>query len=110
MIRHPILLPRYSHITKLVIRHNHENTHHQGRGITSYRIRTDGYWIIGGSRAVSSYIFKCVVCRRSRGVPATQKMAPLPAVRLGLDCFGPFLVKEGRRTTKKLVYVCCEMI
>ena len=73
-------------------------------------IRTDGYWIIGGSRAVSSYISKCVVCRRSRGVPATQKMAPLTAVRLeevppfkqvGLDCFGPFLVKEGRRTTKK---------
>ena len=37
-------------------------------------------------------------------------MAPLPAVRLeevppfmhvGLYCFGPFLVKEGRRTTKK---------
>ena len=82
MIRHPILLPRYGHITKLVIRHNHENTHHQGRGITSNRIRTDGYWIIDGSRAVSSYIFKCVVCRRSRGVPATQKMAPLPAVRL----------------------------
>ena len=82
MIRNPILLPRYGHITKLVIRHNHENTHHQGRGITSNRIRTDSYWIIGGSRAVSSYIFKCVVCRRSRGVQATQKMAPLHAVRL----------------------------
>ena len=36
-ITHPIILPRKSHVSDLVIRHYHEFANHQGRGITSKR-------------------------------------------------------------------------
>ena len=38
--------------------------------------------MIGGSSAVSSFIAKCVVCRRLRGSLQKQKMAELPSDRL----------------------------
>lgn len=53
----------------------------------------------------------CIVCRRVRCDTAMQKMVCLPANRLtpgdlvftyvGLDCFGPFLVKRGRGSQKR---------
>ena len=109
-MKHPIILPRKSHITVLIIRYFHERIKHQGRGFTINEIRANGYWIIGCSRAVSSYIYSCVTCRKLRSGTSSQKMSTLPEVRLeqsppfshiGCDCFGPYTVKEGRRTLKK---------
>ena len=62
------------------------------------------------SRAVASYIYKCVTCRLIRGKALGQRMADLPKERIeesppftyvGLDCFGPFITKDGRRTAKR---------
>ena len=109
-MKHPIILPRKSHITVLIIRYFHERIKHQGRGFTINEIRANGYWIIGCSRAVSSYIYSCVTCRKLRSGTSSQKMSTLPEVRLeqsppfshiGCDCFGPYTMKEGRRTLKK---------
>ncbi|XP_062608997.1 uncharacterized protein LOC134270774 [Saccostrea cucullata] len=33
-VKHPIILPRKSHVTRLIIRHFHERSRHQGRSIT----------------------------------------------------------------------------
>ena len=109
-VKHPIILPRRSHITDLIIRYYHEKVRHQGRGFTINEIRSHGYWIIGCSKAVSSHIHKCIICRKLRGNTSCQKMAPLPEVRLhevppfthiGIDCFGPFTVKERRSHVKR---------
>ena len=109
-IKHPIILPRRSHVTDLIIRYHHEKVQHQGRGFTINEIRSHGYWIIGCSKAVSSHIHKCITCRKLRGNSSCQKMAPLPEVRLqevppfthvGIDCFGPFTVKERRSHVKR---------
>ena len=43
--RHPIILPKEHHITKLLIRQYHQNVYHQGRVITHGAIRGAGYWI-----------------------------------------------------------------
>jgi hypothetical protein len=108
--KHPIILPKYGHITTLIIRHHHEKVLHQGRGMTINELRSNGYWIIGCSHVVSSLIYKCVICRKLRGRNQDQKMANLPVDRLqpvppftycGMDCFGPFYVKEGRKELKK---------
>ena len=115
--KHPIIMPKRHHVTKLVIRHCHEKTCHQGRGMTSNEIRSSGYWILGCSSAVSSYIFKCVKCRKLRSQVLQQKMADLPAQRVnefppftycGVDCLGPFLVKDGRKTLKRygILFTC----
>ena len=54
-------------------------------------------------------ISKCVDCRKLRGKTCQQKMSDLPEERLieeppfsycGVDMFGPFLIKEGRKIHK----------
>ena len=73
-------------------------------------IRLNGIWVLSLSSAVSSLIHKCVKCRRQRRPLEDQKMANLPMDRIepspsftycGMDCFGPFMIKEGRREMKK---------
>ena len=116
-VKHPIIIPRDSHITSLIIRHYHEKTMHQGRGLTMNAIRSSGIWIVGCTRAVSTYIFKCGICRRLRGNELGQKMSDLPVEQLddppaftfvGIDCFGPFAVKDGRKISKRygLIVTC----
>ena len=53
-VKFPIILPKASHITNLIIRYYHERICHQGRGMTLNEIRSNGYWIISGVSAVGS--------------------------------------------------------
>lgn len=116
-LKHPIVIPKDHHVTKLIIAHSHEMTKHQGKGFTANEIRSSGYWIPGMSRAVSSFIRQCVICRRLRRPPEGQRMSDLPEVRMepsapftycGMDCFGPFVTTEGRKQHKRygLLFTC----
>lgn len=106
---HPLLLPNTAHVAQLLIGSHHRKVGHTGKGLTMNSIRTAGYWITSCGSAVSSYISKCVTCRKLHGKPQTQVMADLPSVRtepstpfthVGCDCFRPILVKERRQTLK----------
>jgi hypothetical protein len=119
-VRHPLILPKNSHLSHLIAMHHHEKTAHQGRNLTMNEIRSRGYWIIGCRRVVSSLINKCVTCIKHRGKTKGQKMADLPKERVepsppftycGIDCFGPFSVKEGRKEVKRygLIITCMAM-
>ena len=108
--KHHVKLPRKGHITDLLIRYFHGKTSHQGRGTTTNEKRANGYWIIGCSAAVSRHIYKCVTCRKLRSKCQVQTMADLPMDRLevappltysGVDLFGPFYIKEGRKELKR---------
>ncbi|XP_055998018.1 uncharacterized protein LOC125647466 [Ostrea edulis] len=108
--KHPIILPKCNHFTRLILQHAHILVHHQGRGITHNKLGSLGYWIIGGSKAVADFIRQCVLCRKLRKPTEIQKMADLPKDRVeptppftycGMDCFGPFLLKNGRREAKR---------
>ena len=114
---HPIILPKNSSVTKVIIRHIHEKIQHQGRGQTSHHIRSNGYWIVKGSRLVASVIRSCVACRRLHRNTETQQMSDLPPVRIepsppfthiGMDCFGPFYAQRGRSEVKRygLIITC----
>ena len=46
-VKHPVLLPKEGHFTRLVIRENHLAVRHSGRVFTLNRIRASGYWIFG---------------------------------------------------------------
>ena len=117
-LKHPCILPKRNHITDLIIEHFHEKVAcHQGRGITHNAVRQAGYWIVNGRSTVTRAISKCVSCRRFRGRPLTQKMSDLPEERVaetapfhytGMDVFGPFYIKEGRKTLKRygLLFTC----
>ena len=115
-LKHPVLLPKEDHITHAIIRYHHEKVAHTGRGKTN-EIRIHGYWIINCRSAVNSVISKCVQHRKLRGKICQQKMRSIPADRFseeppftycGVDMFGPFLVKDGRKIQKryKAMFTC----
>ena len=115
--KHPVVLPRKSHITALLIRFCHVKVNHMGRGITHNELRQRGYWVVGGSSAVSNCISRCVTCRKLRGCLQFQKMADLPLDRVEpslpfsyctVDFFGPFLIKEKRSKVKRygVIFTC----
>ncbi|XP_041449947.1 uncharacterized protein LOC111078344 [Drosophila obscura] len=78
------------------------------------------YWPIGGLKAVSNIINRCVRCFRMRPKLLEQVMAPLPAERVqpsptfhvtGIDFCGPFYVKSevsNRSPTKCYIsiFIC----
>ena len=117
-IKHPLIVPKNSHVTVLLIRQfHHGKQHHQGYGMTHNAIRQAGYYIINGRSVVSHIIAKCVICRKLRGRVQDQKMSDLPPERLtpappftytGMDVFGPFYIKEGRKELKRwgLIFTC----
>ncbi|KAK7925240.1 hypothetical protein WMY93_007550 [Mugilogobius chulae] len=116
-VKHPVILPKTCHIAKLLIDHYHQQAKHQGRGMTINELRSNGIWILGCSQAVSSFIYNCVKCRKFRRRTEEQKMANLPSERMettppftycGMNCFGPFYIKEGRKELKRygLLFTC----
>lgn len=109
-VKHPAVLPRNSHISSLLVKHYHERVHHQGQGMTTNELRANGIWILGCSNLVSSHIYKCTRCRKYRRGLEHQRMSDLPLDQMeatppftfcGMDCFGPFYIKEGRKELKR---------
>jgi hypothetical protein len=113
----PIILPKNNYVSKLIVREIHVSVKHQGRGITLNEIRSNGYWIIQGTAAVSKCIADCTVCRKLRGTTQVQKMADLPIDRVdpsppftyaAVDYFGPWIIKEKRKELKRygVLFTC----
>ncbi|XP_063740237.1 uncharacterized protein LOC134864868 [Eleginops maclovinus] len=109
-LKHPVILPREGIVTQLILDHCHKKTQHQGRGQTLNELRANGYWILGASKIVAKHIKYCVTCRKVRGSAEQQRMADLPSDRVdpsppfsytGIDCFGPFYTKQGRKEFKR---------
>ena len=108
-VKNPILLPPRHPITKMIIARYHRSVQHQGRILTMGALRQGGFHILSGSRVIKLFLAECVMCRRIRGKPTEQMMAPLPKERLetlapfdhvGIDFFGPYLVHDGRTTRR----------
>ena len=85
--------------------------------MTLNELRSQGFWVIGGSKLVAKIIDKCVLCRKFRGNPIEQQMADLPKERtepsppftyIGMDSFGPITVKNRRTEIKRygLLFTC----
>lgn len=116
-VKHPVILPRRSHVTELIIQDCHHAIKHQGSGMTHNETRQKGYWIIGGTSAVGSYVSKCTICRKLRTPSQLQRMGDLPTNRTetappftysAVDYFGPFRIKEGRGEVKRygVLFTC----
>ena len=109
-VKHPIILPRSSRITRLIVLHLHyqwccasvERTLAQFRQL---------YWAPGGRAAVRSALSHCTKCKRRNAQRQIPLMAALPADRVapsqpaftitGVDFFGPLTVVIHRRSHKR---------
>ena len=113
-LRHPANLPAKSHFGLLVVGHCHEIVGHSGIRHTCSALRKC-YWIQNYSSAIRGVLKNCSICKRLVSSPEKQIMAGLPSARLqigqppffhtGVDCFGPFLVKQGRSRVKKWIFL-----
>lgn len=116
-VKHPTILPKTSHISKLILQHIHEKVGHGGRNHMLSTLRRH-YWIPHANSAARKVIRECMTCQRQRQKPGEQKMSDLPADRLsvdlppfthvGIDYFGPIGVKRGRSVVKRygVIFTC----
>lgn len=112
----PIIIPKKSVVAMLIIRHYHELLGHAGKNHVLSEVR-NRFWIINGNSMVRQVLNKCVHCRRFNVRSSQQKMSDLPVDRLqpgppftqvGVDYFGPFLIKNGRKQVKRygVIFTC----
>ncbi|XP_076032233.1 uncharacterized protein LOC143020014 [Oratosquilla oratoria] len=112
----PVILPHNHRLSTLIVRDCH-NSSHVGVEWTLSRVRKK-IWIIRGRKLVKRVKMDCIVCKRLYGAPMNQRMSDLPPERcepggpafryVGVDLFGPFLVKVGRSEMKRYgcLYTC----
>lgn len=114
--RHPVLLPKRSHFTKLVCTYFHEKSLHAGPRVTQSIINQE-FWISGLRSFLRWLIHNCPPCIRYTAKLTAPLMADLPAHRVnilrpfqavGLDFAGPFAIKSSSiRTAPQLkAYLC----
>lgn len=48
-VRHPAILPKGHHVSRLLVKYYHEKVCHQGRGMPINEIRANGFWVLGCS-------------------------------------------------------------
>ena len=114
--KHPVIIPQKHSLAYKIAKEYHDGSH-LGVEWTLSLLRTK-YWIIKARVVLKQIVHQCIRCRRLNASPCIQKMANLPAERLqpnkppftfvGLDCFGPFIVKSGRTERKRYgcIYTC----
>lgn len=80
-VRHPIIIPRQSKLTTLLIDHAHRQTLHGGVQMTSAYLRRT-VWIMDARNQIRYFIHRCLHCFKQRAETQTQIMANLPAARI----------------------------
>lgn len=110
--KHPVILPKNNVVVQRILEFYHLTVQHGGRPATLNAVRSHGFWVLSGNAQVKKLIYHCVLCRKYRGRLGEQKMADLPEERImetapfthcGVDLFGPFVVKQGRKNIKRFV-------
>lgn len=108
--KHQLILPKSSHLTKILIEAIHKESGHSGVNHVLAQLRRK-YWIPSGRATVRRVIHRCLPCKRRSAPTGQQFMAPLPEARvrpyrppfssIGVDYFGPLYVKQGRSHVKR---------
>lgn len=115
--KHPIIVPKKSHVATLLVRAAHAEVGHLGHRSMLTKLR-QRYKIIGDTALAKKIKNECVICRKYEAKPMEQIMANLPKDRVeadvtpftstGLDLFGPFEIKQGRSRVKRygVIFTC----
>ncbi|XP_060079797.1 uncharacterized protein LOC132559197 [Ylistrum balloti] len=101
----PIFVPAKHHVATLIVRHYHEKSEHQGRHITEGKIRSSGYWLVGGK----------FVEQKMCTLPQDRLTPCPPFTYIGLDTFGPWNVRArktrgGQANAKRWAIIFCCMV
>lgn len=114
--KYPMVLPKHTHFTILVIRHYHISNLHAGQELVLSLIRQK-FWIPDGKSTIRKELRQCLECFKSSAKPISQLMGDLPSARVnpcrafekvGIDFAGPISTKcqHTRRSTLFKSYIC----
>ena len=113
-MKHPILLPRNSRLTYLLVRHTHYQLNHAGVCLMINTIR-NSYWVIGLRQVANAIVKRCVQYQKLLARHMTEIQAPLPRDRVtishpfeitGLDFAGPLFVKDLTNKVYIVLFSC----
>jgi len=106
--KNPLVLPRHSRLTELLISRTHLKYLHAGPTLMMTLLQQQ-FWILRARDALRFYIRKCIICTRQSAVTQSQFMGDLPSSRVipcppfqrcGVDYAGPFLIKPDLPRSK----------
>ena len=110
----PILLPKESKLTTMIITCIHQRLLHAGVRQTLTALRGE-FWLASGRREVSKVVHRCVVCRKATGqtyalpphpdLPDLRVQKVRPFLHVGLDFAGPFIVTEAGEDIKAYILI-----
>jgi len=115
--KHPALLPKDHHVSKLLLQHIHQEVGNSGRNVMLSKLRQK-YWIPCANTLARKVVYGCTRCRRVKLSAGEQKMADLPLERIqpdkppftdvGVDHFGPIEIRRGRSLVKRygVIFTC----
>ena len=111
--KEPILLPSKHRFTKLVIKEEHTQVHHNGVKSTLNGVR-ETYWVLRGRETIKCVLKRCVICKKVEGkayqsprepsLPSSRVSDAPPFTNTGIEFSGPLFVKESDETVKS--YIC----
>ena len=115
-VKFPLLLPKTSHFTKLIVLDTYRRVLHNGVRETLAELRQT-YWIPQGRQAIKKIFRSCVLCRKVEGRPYRPTVSPpLPLSRttegqafqvMGVDYAGPLFVRGAAKDAPAFkAYVC----
>lgn len=114
---YPILLPKASNLTKLIVSHFHRNLFHSGTYSTLNEIRKY-YWIPQCFSCVKKILRDCVLCRRQNARTVKLSQSPyrdfrimpanVPFRHVFIDHIGPmYIYKENSKVKVYLLLFTC---
>ncbi len=115
-VRFPVILPRGSWVTKLIVKHYHEvGQHILGTNHILANLSNE-YWIEAAREEIRAWEKECNECKRRKAKAVNQVMAPLPLKRLqsplkafdrvSVDFGGPFITVQGRGKRREKRWLC----
>lgn len=115
--RYPVIMPRDHRVTELLLDWYHRRYRHANDETVLNEVR-QRFYVAKLRTCLRKAKTRCMWCRVYKSSPLPPKMAALPRVRLtphvraftfvGIDYFGPYLVKVGRSAVKRwgVVFTC----
>ena len=115
--KHQVIVPKNSHLSKLLVWYFHLVSGHSGRGHVLCLVR-EKFWVVQANSTVRRMLYSCFGCKHKHSPALQQKMADLPSDRVnpgnppftfvGIDCFGPFYVRHKRSLVKRygVIFTC----
>uniref|UniRef100_A0A2S2PGT2 Integrase catalytic domain-containing protein n=1 Tax=Schizaphis graminum TaxID=13262 RepID=A0A2S2PGT2_SCHGA len=111
--KHPMLIPKESHLAVLIVRHWHLYACHARPRLLIALVQQQ-FWIIGIRLLVHRVIRKCLICVKMSAANPQPMMADLPSFRVreahpfsvvGIDYAGPLQMKELSLRKARIVKV-----